>query len=58
MPLHLLIYLFIYLFIYLLLSIGINHGFEWINIGRISRKVFEHEAAGRVQTLSEGPGEC
>ena len=26
----------------------INHGFEWINIRRVPRKVFEHEAAGRV----------
>ena len=26
--------------------IGINHGFECINIRRVPRKVFEHEAEG------------
>ena len=28
--------------------IGINHGFQCSNIRRITRKVFEHKAAGRV----------
>ena len=28
------------------MNIGINHGFECINIRRVPRKVFEHEAEG------------
>ena len=30
------------------LIIGINHGFQCSNIRLITRKVFEHKAAGRV----------
>ena len=30
------------------LNIGINHGFQCSNIRWITRKVFEHKAAGRV----------
>ena len=30
------------------LNIGINHGFQCSNIRRITSKVFEHKAAGRV----------
>ena len=29
-------------------NIGINHGFQCSNIRWITRKVFEHKAAGRV----------
>ena len=40
-------------------NIGITHGFSCINICRVPRKLFEHEAARpSVQTSSEGPGKC
>ena len=34
-------------------NIGITHGFSCINICRVPRKFFEHEAV--VQTSSQGP---
>ena len=38
-------------------TIGITHGFSCINICRVPRKLFEHEAARpSVQISSEGPG--
>ena len=40
-------------------NIGITHVFSCINICRVSRKLFEHEAVRpSVQTSSEGPGKC
>ena len=37
-----------YLFNCVCMNIGINHGFQCSNIRWITRKVFEHKAAGRV----------
>ena len=40
-------------------NIGITHGFSYINICRVPREMFEHEAARpSVQISSEGPGKC
>ena len=40
-------------------TIGITHVFSCINICRVPRKLFEHEAfRPSFQTLSEGPGKC
>ena len=40
-------------------NIGITHVFSCINICRVPRKLFEHEAARpSVQTSSKGPGKC
>ena len=42
-----------------LYNIGITHGFSSINICRVPRKLFEHEAVRpSVQISSEGPGKC
>ena len=39
--------------------IGITHVFSCINICRVPRMLFEHEAdRPSVQTSSEGPGKC
>ena len=39
--------------------IGITHILSCINICRVLRSLFEHEAMRpSVQTLSEGPGKC
>ena len=41
------------------LNIGIAHVFSCIDIRRVPRKLFEHEAVRpSVQTSSEGPGKC
>ena len=40
-------------------NIGITHVFPCINICRVPRMLFEHEAdRPSVQTSSEGPGKC
>ena len=40
-------------------NIGITHVFSCINICRVPRMLFEHEAdRPSVQTSSEGPGKC
>ena len=40
-------------------NIGITHVFSCINICRVPRKLFEHEAVRpSVQTSPEGPGKC
>ena len=40
-------------------NIGIAHCFSCINICRVPKKLFEHEAArSSVQISSEGPGKC
>ena len=40
-------------------NIGITHIFSCINICRVPRMLFEHEADRQsVQTSSEGPGKC
>ena len=40
-------------------TIGITHVFSCINICRVLRMLFEHEAVRpSVQTSSEGPGKC
>ena len=40
-------------------NIGITHVFSCINICRVPKKLFEHEAIRpSVQTSSEGPGKC
>ena len=40
-------------------NIGITHVFSCINICRVPRKLFEHEAVRpSVQTSSESPGKC
>ena len=40
-------------------NIGITHVLSCINICRVTRKLFEHEAAGlSVQTSPEGPDKC
>ena len=42
-----------------LATLGITHVFSCINICRVPRKLFEHEAVRpSVQTSSEGPGKC
>ena len=40
-------------------TIGITHVFSCINICRVPRMLFEHEAdRPSIQTSSEGPGKC
>ena len=40
-------------------NIGITHAFSCVNICRVPRKLFEHEAVRpSVQTTSEGPSKC
>ena len=40
-------------------NIGITHVFSCINMCRVPRMLFEHEAdRSSVQTSSEGPGKC
>ena len=40
-------------------NIGITHVFSCINICRVPRMLFEHEAdRPSIQTSSEGPGKC
>ena len=49
----------VFLTLYVCLNIGITHVFSCINICRIPRKLFEHEAVRpSVQISSEGPGKC
>ena len=41
------------------MNIRITHVFSCINICRVPRKLFEHEAArSSVQISSKGPGKC
>ena len=42
-----------------IINIGITHAFSCINICRVPRKLFEHEAdRPSIQTSPEGPGKC
>lgn len=38
--------------------IGIKHGFNCINIGKVLREVLKTEALGQFSTPPEGPSEC